>query len=170
MKNINKLIAIAIVILGFSATTFAQSDATASAFATLITPISITKTTDMNFGTVAASATAGTVALDYTGAATPSGGTTLVAGGAARKAAEFQVTGQNSSSFSISCPTSIVLTSLESNTLTVNAISPDSGATSTLSNTGSKTIKVQGTLLVPAGAAAGVYKNETDLKVTVNYN
>lgn len=169
MKNITKLFAIAIVILGFSATSFAQSSATATATATLITPISITKTTDMNFGTIAASATAGTVALGYNDVATPSGGTTLVAGGDARKAAEFQVTGQNSSSFSISCPTSLILTS-GGNTLTVNAISPDSGITSNLSATGSKTIKVQGTLVVPAGALAGVYTNTTDLKVTVNYN
>jgi hypothetical protein len=169
MKNITKFFAIAIAILGFSAASFAQSSATATATATLITPISITKTTDMNFGTVAASATAGSVTLDYNDVATPSGGTTLVAGGAARKAAEFQVTGQNSSSFSISCPTSIVLTS-GANTLTVNAISPDSGSTSNLSASGSKTIKVQGTLVVPAGALAGVYTNTADLEVTVNYN
>jgi len=169
MKNITKLFAIALVTLGTASASFAQSSKTASATATLITPIAISKTTDMNFGTVAASATAGTVALSYADVATPTGGTTLVAGGAARKAAEFEVTGQNSSSFSISCPTTIVLTSA-GNTLTVNGIAADAGTTNTLSASGSKTIKVQGTLVVPGAAPAGVYTNTADLTVTVNYN
>jgi len=169
MKNITKLFAILIVVLGFSATSFAQSSATASATATLITPISIAKSVDMNFGTVAASATAGTVALGYDDVATPTGGTTLVAGGDARKAAQFTVTGQNSSNFSISCPTTLVLTS-GSNTLTVNSIAVDAGNSSTLSGSGSKTLKVKGTLVVPGGSLAGTYTNSADLTVTVNYN
>jgi len=170
MKNITKIFAIALVALGFSTSSFAQADATASATATLVTPLSISVVTNMNFGTVASSATAGTVVITSGDVVTATDGATLIAGGAARKAAEFEVTGAVSSSFSVSCPTSIILSS-GGNNLTVNAIAPDCGANATLSaDLGKKTIKVGGTLVLPAGSLAGIYTNTTDLKVTVDYN
>jgi hypothetical protein len=43
MKNITKFFAIAIAILGFSAASYAQSNATASSTATFVVPLSISK-------------------------------------------------------------------------------------------------------------------------------
>ena len=53
------------LLMGFALKGNAQATAYASTTAVLVTPISIAKTVDMHFGTVAASATAGTVVLDY---------------------------------------------------------------------------------------------------------
>ena len=67
MKTIKfSLIAIAITVC--SSSLYAQETATATATATIVTPISITKTVDINFGTVAVqSTTGGTVVLSVGG-------------------------------------------------------------------------------------------------------
>ena len=57
MKNLTKVLAIASIFIAGSTASFAQATATASASATIITPITIAKTVDMNFGNVAVSAT-----------------------------------------------------------------------------------------------------------------
>jgi len=51
--TMKKLSVTAIIILGFLSTTFGQVSGTATASATIITPIAISKTVDMNFGNVA---------------------------------------------------------------------------------------------------------------------
>lgn len=167
MKTTNKIMGLVLVALGASATASAQSDATASATATLITPISISKTVDMDFGSVAASATAGTVVLGTDGVATPSGGVTLPGGTPA--AAEFSVTGEGTSTFDITLPSSITLSDGGTNTLTVDSFTSNPATTGTLT-AGAATVKVGATLNVPANTPAGTYTNTTDLTVTVNYN
>lgn len=164
-----KLLLFAIVILGFSAASYAQSSATASTTATLIIPISIANDEDMNFGTIGASATAGTVALDYSDVPIATGGATVITGGTP-KTAVFIVTGEGTSAISVSVPTgNITLTDpVSSATMEVGSFVADCGASTTL-ETGSKTIKVKATLTVPVDAVAGVYANADGLKVTVNY-
>lgn len=162
----NKVLALAILAMGFSAKSFAQSNATATATATLVTPIAITKTVDMDFGTVAASATAGTVVLGTDNVATPSGGVSLPGGTPA--AAQFSVTGEGTSTFSIQLPSSVSLSNGTDNLTVDNFVSTP--ATSGTLTAGAATVKVGATLNVPANAPAGTYTNSTDLTVTVNYN
>jgi hypothetical protein len=170
MKTIYKLIGSAIVLIVLTTGAIAQSTATASTTAVLVVPISITKTTDMHFGTVAASGTAGTVVLDYADGRTATGGASLPSGSTLQKTAVFTVTGEGTSGFSISIPGSpITLTGSVSGTMTVSSFLDDLGASSTLV-AGSKTIKVKATLNVGVGQVAGTYTNATDLFVTVNYN
>ncbi|MCW3117566.1 MAG: hypothetical protein JWM28_1648 [Chitinophagaceae bacterium] len=165
-----KFYAIAIVMIAFSASTFAQSTATASTTAVLVTPISIAKVSDMNFGTVAASGTLGTVLLDYANGRTTTGGASLLAGSAAETTAEFTVTGETTSGFDISIPsTAITLNGSVSGSMTVDNFVADLGTSSSLVS-GSATIKVKATLNVPANAVAGTYSNASGLFVTVNYN
>ena len=78
-KNI---IITAFVILAFASASIAQSTATATATATIITPITLTKNTDMNFGNIAIGATAGTVLLPAVAVPVrvPGGGVTLQIG------------------------------------------------------------------------------------------
>ena len=72
MKNLTKVLAIASIFITGSTASFAQASATASASATIITPITITKTADMNFGNVAVQAsTGGTVIMNPAGVRTP---------------------------------------------------------------------------------------------------
>jgi hypothetical protein len=124
----------------------------------------------MHFGTVAASGTSGTVVLDYADGRTTTGGVSLPSGSTLQKTAVFTVTGEGTSGFSISIPSSpITLTGSVSGSMTVSNFLADLGASSTLVG-GSKTIKVKATLNVGAGQVAGTYTNASDLSVTVNYN
>jgi hypothetical protein len=128
----------------------------------------------MHFGTVASSATAGTVVLDYADGRTVTGGASLPAGSVTQKTAVFAVTGQGNSSFAITVPSApITLTGSVAGTMTVSSFVCDGGAATTLI-TGSKTLKVKATLNVPANTVAGTYTNAlanaSALFVTVNYN
>src|SRR5580704_11042653 len=173
MKNIVKSIAIAAVaVIGFSNSSFAQATATASASATIITPISIVKTVDMNFGNVAVSASlAGTAILAPAGTRTTGGGggVTLPATTGTVSAASFTVSGQASYTYAITLPGSINIAS-GGNSMTVNSFTSTPATTGNLGVGGSQTLNVGATLNVNAAQAPGAYTNATGVAVTVNYN
>lgn len=163
-----------ILMMGLITGTYAQSTAYASITALLVTPISISKTTDMHFGTVASSGAAGTVELDYADGRTATGGASLPAGSTSQTTAVFAVTGEGTSGFSISIPSApITLTGSVSGTMTVGSFVCDAGASTNLV-AGSKALKVKAILTVPANTVAGTYvnalANSSALFVTVNYN
>lgn len=165
----NKVLPLAILSIILSASTFAQSSQTATATATLITPISISVDNNMQFGTIAASAAAGTVSLDTaTNSRSATGGVYLQSGGAAAQIAQFTVTGEANHSFAVSSPEAISLDRSGGGSLSLALTAVTSP--STLDETGNAIIKIGGTLSVPGAALAGVYTNTTDLTVTVNYN
>ena len=171
MKNIAKVITV--VVLGCASTSsFAQATATAAASATIITPVSITKTVDMNFGNVAVSASnAGTAILAPGGTRTTggAGGVTLPSTTGTVAAASFTVSGQASYTYAITLPSTATISS-GSNTMTVNAFTSSPATTGALSTGGTQTLNVGATLNVTAGQAAGSYTNSTGVPVTVNYN
>jgi hypothetical protein len=167
MKNFTKLFAIAIVILGFSATSFAQSSISASSTATLVVPLSITKTTDMDFGVVASSAAAGTIVMSTAGAVSSTLGASVISG--TTTTAVFHVTGAGTESISVGYPTSLALAGVPSGSLTLSSILADCGTSTNLVG-GAKDIKFSAVLEIPANTVAGVYSNATGLLVTVNYN
>src|SRR3954469_25059606 len=173
MKNIFKSIAIATVVIASSNVSFAQAADVASASATIITPISITKTVDMNFGNVAVSATiAGTTVLAPAGTRTTggAGGVTLPATTGTVAAASFTVSGQGSYTYAITLPSSCTITDASSHTMTVNAFTSSPATTGTLNGSGTQTLTVGATLNVAAAQAAGSYTNAAGVPVTVNYN
>ena len=170
MKAI-KFFAIAILFSGVSVISSAQVKATATATSTIVKPIGITKTVDMNFGNVAInSTTAGTVVLAPAGTRTSTGGVTLPATAGTVAAAEFNVTGANNYTFSITLPSTSHEIKSGSNTMSVTGFTSTPTPTGTLSATGSATVKVGATLNVSAGQAAGTYTSVTPFEVTVNYN
>jgi len=171
-----KILTLAIVTLGFTATSFAQTSynpkvsATATATATIITPISIEKKVDLNFGNIVANSTGGTVTIatdntpKYNKVAAPS-----IPG--TRSAASFEVKGFAGVTYSIELPKTITLTKDGGKeTMTVDNFVSNPSGTGSLSASGSQTVNVGATLNVAANQVAGTYKNTTDLKVTVNYN
>ena len=173
MKNLVKAIVTATVVLGCTSSSFAQATATASASANIITPISIAKTVDMNFGNVAVSATvAGTAILAPGGTRTTggAGGVTLPATTGTVSAANFTVSGQASYTYAITLPSTTVTISSGSNTMNVTAFTSSPSATGLLSSGGTQTLTVGATLNVTNGQAAGAYTSATALPVTVNYN
>ena len=175
MRKLSLSFACALVTLCFSKTSFGQASATADASATIVTPISIMKTTDMNFGKVAVSASlGGTVLLaPADGSRTPSGGVTLpvAAGTSDVTPAIFTVSGEGAYTYSITLPnTALTITETTSPaTMTVDNFTSSPSGTGTLAS-GTQTLRVGATLNVAAGQAAGLYTSTTPFSVTVNYN
>ena len=165
-----KLDILFVVLAGYSVTSMAQVSATASSTAAVITPIAISKTQDLNFGTLAVSPTvAGTLAISPAGTRTPTGGVTLPAVTGTVTPAIFHVTGLGTSSFAITLPGSITLDDGSSHTMSLGTfVSTPSGTGSLVG--GALDVNVGGTLTVTAAQAAGTYTNAAGLQVTVNYN
>ena len=157
--------------IAFSAHTFGQATASATATATIVTPIAISKTVDMNFGNVAVIAS-GTVVLAPASTRSATGGVTLPNVTGTVAAASFNVTGQGNYTYSITLPSSAyTITDLSSNTMTVTSFvsNPTVASGGTLSS-GAQTLTVGATLNVGAAQPAGTYTNSTGFNVTVNYN
>ncbi len=130
---------------------------------TLLAPISISSSGDMDFGTMVPTGTAGTVTVTPAGARS-SVDVDLLGGSPA--AASFDVTGEGNANYSITLPSSATLTS-GGNTMTVDTFNHDAGASPTLVG-GSDTFNVGATLHVGATQVSGTYSGT--FSVTVNYN
>lgn len=158
-----------LAILGAGA--MAQETATATATATIVTPISITKTVDMNFGNVAVqSTTGGTVVLSPEGNRTTTGAVTLPVVAGTVTAAAFLVEGQGNYTYAITLPsTDLELSDGAGHTMIVKSFTSAPTGTGEL-NAGSQVLTVGATLHVAAAQAAGTYVSGTPFNVTVNYN
>jgi len=169
MKHLKKLISFAVILTAFSSVTFAQVGATATATATIVSPIAITKNVDMNFGNVAVSSTAGTVILTPAGARSATGGVTLPATVGTVSAAAFTVTGTTGYTYTIAITGSPLTVTSGGNTMTVNAFTYTPTSPATLA-AGNNALTVGATLNVGASQASGTYVSGTPFTVTVNYN
>ena len=172
MKTQIRIIAIAMLLLGISISSFAQNgvSATASGSANVLIPIAITKSADMNFGNLAVSQTSGTIVLGTNGTRTNTGGVTLPSVTGTVSAASFTVTGEPSFTYGIILPPAITLTSTGGDHMTVNTFVSNPSGIGTLSSSGSQTLSVGATLNVNFPQGAGTYTNSSDLTVWVNYN
>ena len=169
MKNMKKILILVVLFFGFAASSFAQSTDNATASATIIAPISIAKTADMNFGNIAVNASPGTVILATDGSRTKTGGVTLPIVVGTVTAAHFLVTGAISTTYAITLPTSITI-SHSTDYMYVDTFISDPSSTGTIGNpSGTQVIWVGATLNVGASQAAGVY-GPGSFPVTVNYN
>lgn len=174
-NNFRRAALASVVALGVfgSSNGFAAAETT-TATATVITPIAITKAADLVFGSFARGG-GGTVTVSTSGARTASG-TILSTVGSTPTAAQFDVTGEGTSTYSIDWSGVSVLTdsvSTETMALTKtsdltagNAISGE--VTSGTLTAGAQSIYLGGVLTVGAAQAAGVYTG--NVTVTVEYN
>ncbi|HEV7572869.1 MAG TPA: DUF4402 domain-containing protein [Thermoanaerobaculia bacterium] len=146
-----------------SAQAAGSASATASAFAKVITPIAITKTADLNFGTIISGST-GTVTVSPAGVETAIGATVLNPNPNV-SAAQFNVTGEPSTVYTITLPGTITITN-GAQTMSVGGFqsTPASGV---LSAGGSQALQVGATLNVGTNQAVGSYSGT--FSVTVNY-
>ncbi len=173
MKTIKKLIPAFIFLMVASTAVNAQSSASATATATIISPITIVKNVDMNFGNISVSALAGgIVTLDPSAAGTRTpnggGGVTLPAVTGTVAAAQFSVSGQANFTYDISLPVSATLSNAGNNMVADNFTS--SVATGTLDATGNESFYVGADLNVNAAQPAGVYTTSSPFFVIVSYN
>ncbi len=170
MKQLVNAFLISAVMLAFSLSASAQVSETATASATIVTPIAISNATDMDFGNVAVSAVAGTVVLDPAGARSVTGGVTLPAINGTVSAATFDVSGQANFTYSITLPSAATTITSGTDNMTVDNWTSSPTPTGTLDGTGAQTLAVGATLNVGAGQASGLYVSGTPFTVTVNYN
>ena len=169
MKHVNKMFVVVLLLVG-SVSVNAQSTAQATATATIVTPISIAKVSDMNFGNLAVDAvTGGSVELTPAGNRIPAFGVTLPATTGTVTAAAFTVTGNSGYTYSISLPSNIVLNhSGAFESMMADTFTSTPSGTGTLTG-GTEDITVGATLWVAAGQLDGVYTS-SNFDVTVNYN
>lgn len=170
MKALIKLVPLVIAMFLISGTAFTQVTATATASATILAPISLTKTADMNFGNLAVNASPGTIVLTPAGARTATGGVTFLPSNQGTiAAASFTVVGLADATYSITLPAGPTTISNGVNDMTVDDWTSDPTPTGTLTG-GTQTLNVGATLDVPASSVAGIYTSATPFNVTVNYN
>lgn len=167
MKNMKRLISLAVILAAFTAATFAQATATASA--TIVSPILISKSLDMNFGNVAVGITAGTVVMTPAGARSATGGVTLPATVGTVSAATFNVTGTAAYTYTIAIAGDPLNVTSGGNTMTVTTFTSSPTSPATLA-AGNNALTVGATLNVGASQASGIYVSGTPFTVTVNYN
>jgi hypothetical protein len=170
MKQISKFFALAIVMVAFTASTFAQVSATATATATIVTPIAIANGGNMNFGNIAVSAVAGTVILAPAGTRSTSGGVTLPVNAGTVSQAIFNVSGTPAYTYAITLPAVATTVTSGANTMTVTAFTSSPTPTGVLNGAGTEVLNVGATLNVGANQASGTYVSGTPFSVTVNYN
>jgi hypothetical protein len=169
----NKFVALATLAIGLTTAAKAQNTSAtnteATANATIVTPISISKGADLNFGSIVKSSAGGTVMINPDGTVTPTGVSMFAGTGAvATAAAEFTISGENGYQYTISLPAdnAVVLSDGASNTMTVKSFTNNASGTF---GSASETFQVGATLTVGANQAAGTYVSDP-FSVTVTYN
>ncbi|HEY8591322.1 MAG TPA: DUF4402 domain-containing protein [Sphingomicrobium sp.] len=157
-----------------------QASATANATAkgVVLLPLTLTKSSDLDFGTVVASSTAGTVAINAdSGTRSVTGGVTGVPSFPGGRAL-FQGAGSASQQVVLTLNAASILTS-GGNTITVSSMTFDTGAASstnlagnltttrTINGTGAFAVGVGGTFAIAANQPNGVYSGT--FSVTADY-
>lgn len=142
------------------------ASASAEAKATVVTVISITKTSDLNFGSFAPSATDGTISVELTGTRSVTGGITLL--DQEGKRALFTVNGTPNASYYVKLPTedgnTIPLTGPQgADPLIITSLVHN--AEGLLDEDGEEQFSVGGTLSVKANQPAGEYTGTFDVIV-----
>jgi hypothetical protein len=173
-----KLFILFIAVAGFGVSSFGQGTVTrtATAAATIITPITLTKDVDLNFGNVVSSVAGGTV--DLSAAASPTrtatGVSLAVANPGTVTAAKFSVGGASGYTYAITLPigaSPVTLTRVgNTETMTAGTFTSTPSGTGTISGVAiDDVIYVGATLNVGANQVAGSYLS-TNFNVTVAYN
>jgi hypothetical protein len=167
-----KLFLVFAVVAGFAANSFGQASvsATATAAATIVTPLAIANSANLNFGNLATNGTAGTVVITPAAGRSTTGGVTLPATTGTVSAAAFTVTGQAGYTYAITLPAGA--TTIDDNaghSMTVDTWTSTPTPTGTLTG-GTETLYIGATLNVGASQVAGAYLSDTPFQVTVVYN
>jgi hypothetical protein len=180
VRFVRNILLVGFAISGIAPTAHAQASATAttSASATIFRPITLTKNTDLRFGTIVRPATGSdTVTIDATD------GTRLLATNSAVALtsgahvspgrATFTVAGEGGQAFSITVPASFNMTrsgGSETIAIALTASAPSGTLTGTLgsASSGSASFGVGGAMPVTSSTASGAYSGS--FVTTVAYN
>lgn len=141
-----------------------------NASATLVRTLSVTSTTGLSFGTLSPGITSGTVVVAPDGSRSATGGVTLTSANVG-SAGAVNLTGSASLAYTVSMPSSVTLTAAGGGgqTMTLSSLVTNlTGGAGTLSNTGSGSFNIGGTLAVSANQTVASYAGV--VPVTVSWN
>lgn len=142
--------------------------AQANTAAAVILPVTITKTTDLNFGKFMSGASGGTVVISTGSAQSVTGGVTTTASlGTTATAAAFTISGEPTSTYTVTFPAQTNLTGPGA-PMTIGTFTTASSGTLGTFGAAPETLSVGATLTVGATQASGTYSGTVD--VAVNYN
>lgn len=165
MRNRNLLLAFLFSIYLTAHADEKKSSTTNSASATVVAPVTLVKTADLLFGSVAPSSfTSGTVTVYPTGGRISSNVVLSLTNSG--NPASFYLTGNPGAGFSIDLPSSIILTG-PGNSMQLTTFTSSPSSIGSFNASGNATINVGGTLTVGANQAAGVYSGS--FSITVDY-
>jgi Mat/Ecp fimbriae major subunit len=150
-------------VAALSGTSAQAATASATATAKILTQVTVTKTADLDFGTIAIGTSGGTVTVGNTDNRTCGAG--LVCS-ATVTSAKFSIAGAASQAVGISADSSVTLNRVGGGA-SMSATLATSAATATLSAAGASTFAVGGVLTVGGTQASGDYSGA--FNVTVNY-
>ena len=165
-----RLASIGAALAALSGGALAQSigaDVTASA--TLVRTLAITSTSGLSFGTLAPSATAGTVVVAPDGTRSATGGVTLLTANVGA-AGSVNLAGTAALSYTVTMPSSVTLTAASGGqTMTLSSLTTNlTSNAGTLTGTGTGTFSIGGSLAVGANQAVASYSGI--VPVTVAWN
>ena len=168
MKFANVLIAGALAAAATSAAAAPVAAPTpATGNALLLVPLTLTKLDDLDFGTVATSASSGVVVIDpATGARTLFGGVTGIASDAGHRA-RFAGAGSANQAVIVTVAAPLELASTAGDKIPVLALTTEGGSSHTIDATRAFFFGVGGIIQVNANQAEGVYT--ANFTVTANY-
>jgi len=144
-----------------------SASANANAIIKIAGPLTLTKNTDLNFGTISASNQTGMLILSPNGTVTTNGGVTIV-DQSMLSAASFGIFGPSDTSYSITLPSYVELKNDLSTSMPMYGINSNPDGIGTLGPTGTGTLLVGASVTVGASQAEGVYQGT--FEVTVNLN
>ncbi|HEX5236913.1 MAG TPA: DUF4402 domain-containing protein [Sphingomicrobium sp.] len=154
----------ALAALAVSTPALAANTAQATATVDIVSPLTLTNTSPLNFGTIIGPFNGEVVEMSSGGSRTCPG--TLTCTSAAVSAADFTVAGTVSQALKVTVDPSVTLNGSISGTLNVDLTTDLPGAVST-DTSGNATFGVGGSLAIPLGTADGVYSGK--FNVTVQY-
>lgn len=147
----------------------ANDDGTARA--RIVTPISITNVDELDFGSIMTNV-AGTVIVDPDASGTLNVSSTL-SPGSATASAQFDVAGSPNATYTVTLPGALTLTpelgsAVNTTVITVDPFSSNVNSGGKLSDVGTETIYIGGTLNVPATPMADNYTGTFNVIVAYN--
>lgn len=167
MKRTLFIIAIFSLLISTGGYAQTSASATSTASVTIVEPIGITTTSNMNFARIEAGK-GGQVILAPDNTRTAWGGVQL-AEGETGTAASFEVIGNDGFAFDLSLPQESYVLSSGDHNIVIRDFQSDIKGTGNLIG-GAQTVKVGATLEISPNQTPGRYSNTDGFTVTVNYN
>lgn len=150
----------------------ATDEVTATSGATIVTPISISVTETLQFGSLVSGISGGKIKLGSDGILALPGGSVVLIASTLVEVPEFTVNGGKDRAFTITLPTDLsnqtVTHTDGATTMALSKFETASALSTSLDTDGKKTFKVGATLELAANQTAGVYTGS--FPVSVDYN